>query len=394
MGVRFSERVSDLRPSEIRNKLFDDPEIITFAAGKPEEKLFPVEHILEAAQYVLTNKGTKALQYSDTQGLPEIRQMIASKILKEAGVNTSENNITLTSGSQQGIEFSAKIFVNKGDTIICENPSYVGAFNAFQSYNPKYIGISMDEEGIIIEELENTLKSNSNAKMVYTIPDFQNPTGRSMSIERRKKLAELGSKYQIPIIEDAPYASLVYEGKRLPAIKSYDQDGFVVMLGTFSKVLCPGFRVGWVCAHEEILNKYILTKQSSDLQCSTLNEQILAAYMRKHDLNKHIEELKNEYRKRRDVMLKCIKTCFPSEVKYASPAGGFFIWIELKKEIDADALLLDSLKHAKVAFVPGGSFFIDNVHKNYIRLNFSFVDEDKIEEGIKRLGNLLHRYCN
>lgn len=392
MQIRFSERAKCFRPSEIRNKLFDDPEIITFAAGKPEETLFPVKDVTEAAKHVLNFEGEKALQYSDTQGLREIRQMIAAQRMKQAGVNVTEDDIALTSGSQQGIEFSAKIFVNEGDAIICENPSYVGAINAFKTYRPKYIGVSMDEEGMIMEELEKALIANPNAKMIYTIPDFQNPTGRTMSIDRRKKLAEIGSKYQIPVIEDSPYAELIYEGVRAPSVKSFDKDGWVVMLGTFSKIFCPGLRVGWVCASEEMLQKYILAKQSSDLQCGSLDEKIIIAYMQKYNLNEHVEEIRKVYRERRDLMLECIRTYFPKEIKYTIPSGGFFIWLELKKEINANELLLESVKNTKVAFVPGGAFFTDSGRSNYIRLSFSFVDKEKIEMGMKRLGSLLYSH--
>lgn len=392
MEIRFSERAKTLQASAIRNKLFDDPEIITFAAGKPEESLFPVNEIIPLTIGVLQNEGNIALQYSDTEGFEEIREIIASQRMKQAGVSVTADNIALTSGSQQGIELSAKIFVNEGDVIICENPSYLGAFNAFQIYKPNYVGISMDEDGMIIEELENVLNNHKNAKMIYTIPDFQNPTGRSMSIERRAQLAKLGLKYKIPIIEDSPYGDLIYEGTMKPAIKSFDQGGWVVTLGTFSKTLCPGLRIGWVCASDEILQKYVFAKQCSDLQCGSFDQKVAIAFMNKYDLNNHIEKIKNVYRERRDVMLECIKEYFPKGIKHTSPSGGFFIWLELKKDIDANELLIEAAQKAKVAFVPGGFFFAEEGHNNYIRLSYSFVGKDKIKEGMKRLGDLLSSY--
>lgn len=392
MTIRFSERAKVFQASEIRNKLFDDPEIITFAAGKPEESIFPVEEILPLVQNIIKNDGQSALQYSDTEGFKEIREIIASQRMKAAKVNVTEKNITLTSGSQQGIYFSAKIFVNEGDVIICESPSYVGAFSAFKPYLPKYIGISMDEDGMIMEELEKALKENSNAKMIYTIPDFQNPTGRCMSYDRREQLAKLGSKYQIPIIEDCPYGELLYEGERHPAVKSFDKDGWVVYLGTFSKIFAPGLRIGWVCASDEILEKYVLAKQGSDLQCGSFDQRIAISYMNNYDINKHIEKIKNIYRERRNIMVDSINHYFPKEVRYTIPHGGFFVWLELKDEINANDLLVEAASKEKVAFIPGGSFFTESGHNNFIRLSYSFVDKNSIEEGIKRLGRLLYKY--
>lgn len=394
MTIRFSKRSNVFKASEIRNKLFDDPEIISFAAGKPEESIFPNNELLPLIQNIIKNDAQNALQYSSTEGFKEIREIIASQRMKKAGVNVTEKNITLTSGSQQGIDFSAKIFVDEGDVIICESPSYVGAFNAFQPYLPKYVGIPMDKDGMIMEELEKALIENPNSKMIYTIPDFQNPTGRCMSDDRRKRLAELGSKYKIPVIEDCPYGDLVYEGERHPAVKSFDKDGWVVYLGSFSKTFAPGLRIGWVCASDEILKKYMLAKQCSDLQCGSFDQKIAISYMTKYDLNDHIEDIKNIYRERRNVMIDSITRYFPKDVKYTNPHGGFFIWIELKDGINANELLIEAANKEKVVFIPGGSFFTESSHNNFIRLSFSFVNEDKIVEGIKRLGKLLHRYYN
>ena len=392
MNIRFSERAKTFTPSEIRNKLFDDPEIITFAAGKPEPSLFPVKEINSAVQEVLSKAGETALQYSDTEGFEEIRKIIATQRMGAAGVNASANDIALTSGSQQGIEFSAKIFINEGDVILCESPSYVGAFNAFKTYHPQCVGISMDEDGLIIEELEKALKAYPNAKMIYTIPDFQNPTGRTMSDERRKRLAELGAEYQIPIIEDCPYGDLIYEGVRHPSVKSYDKEGWVVFLGSFSKTFCPGLRLGWVCASGSILQKYVLAKQCSDLQCGSLDQKLAIEYLKEYNLNDHIEEIKNTYRERRNLMLNCIDKYFPADIKHTCPNGGFFVWLELKEGLNANELLIEAVKKKKVAFVPGGSFFTESGHDNFIRLSYSFVSNDRIIEGMKRLGELLSTY--
>jgi len=392
MNICFSERAKMFQASEIRNKLFDDPEIITFAAGKPEGKLFPLKEAAEVLQEVIKERGEIALQYSETEGFSELRELIAEQRMKARGVNAAADDITLTSGSQQGIEYSAKIFVNDGDVILCESPSYVGALNAFASYMPQCVGIPMDENGMIIEELEKKLKQHPNAKMIYTIPDFQNPTGVTMSDDRRKRLAELAAEYEIPVIEDCPYGDLIYEGNPHPSVKSFDKAGWVVFLGSFSKILSPGLRIGWVCATKEILQKYMMAKQCSDLQCGSLDEQLAIGYMKKYDLAEHIEEIRDLYRERRDLMLECIDKYFPAGVKHTSPHGGFFVWLELKEGLNANELLVEAAQKKNVAFVPGGSFFTEGGNKNFIRLSFSFVDNDKIVEGMKRLGELLSEH--
>lgn len=392
MSISFAKRMEGMTGSAVRNKLFDDPQLISFAAGKPEGSLFPAKELIPSVTEILQNDYQDALQYSDTEGISDLRRLIAEQRMRDAGVKTDADHIMLTSGSQEGIEMSAKIFVNPGDVVICENPSYVGAYSAFQPYQPKYVGISMDEDGMKMDELEAALLAHPEAKMIYTIPDFQNPTGIVMSDERREKLAMLAAKYQVPVIEDCPYGDLCYDGRRHPAVKSFDKEGWVVMLGSFSKTFCPGFRIGWICAEPEILEKYILCKQSSNLQCSTLDEMIAAAYLTKYDLNVHIEEVRNVYRERRNRMLACIAKYFPKDVKYTRPEGGFFIWLELKKEIDGGKLLIEAAKEAKVGFVQGGGFFTEPGHENYIRLSYSFVDLELIEEGIQRLGMLLRKY--
>ena len=391
MDIKFSNYASYLKDSAIRNKLFDNPEIISFAAGKPDESIFPTDELLTLAEKIIKEEGGDAFQYTSSEGLPELRKFIVSQRMKACQVNTSPDSIALTSGSQEGIELSAKIFINENDTIICERPSYTGAFGAFTPYKPNYITIPMDENGMIMEELEAVLNKNNNAKMIYTIPDSQNPTGITMSDERRKRLAELASKYRIPVIEDSPYGDLVYEGKRHPAVKCFDKEGWVVMLGSFSKIFCPGLRLGWICANDKILKKYILAKQSSNLQCGTFDQYIAANFLATYDLNKHINNIKNIYRKRRDLTIECIKEFFPKEIGYTKPSGGFFVWVELKKSIDTSELLIEAAKDSKVAFVPGKFFFANEDYNNFLRLSYSFVNERKIREGLLRLGKLLNK---
>jgi 2-aminoadipate transaminase len=393
MDIRFSKRAQGLKASEIREllKLTEMPEIISFAGGLPAPELFPVKEMELIMQKVLEKDGRLALQYSSTEGFKPLREIIAKQRMIPAKVNVTADDIAVTTGSQQGIEFSAKIFVNEGDVVICESPSYLGAINAFAAYQPKFIEIPMDDHGMIIEKLEEALKANPNAKMIYTIPDFQNPTGITMSDDRRKRVAELGSEYKIPVIEDNPYGDLIFEGTRHPSIKSFDKEGWVIYLGTFSKTFCPGLRLGWVCASPEILEKYIVVKQGADLQCSTLDQRAAALFMETYDLDKHIETIKDVYRKRRTLMLESMDKYFPKEVTHTNPYGGLFTWVQLKEELDAAEILKEALKE-NVAYVPGGSFFPNGGHLNYFRLNYSCMTDEKIVDGVERLGKVLAKY--
>ncbi|MFA9422910.1 MAG: PLP-dependent aminotransferase family protein, partial [Sedimentibacter sp.] len=301
------------------------------------------------------------------------------------------DDVIITTGSQQGLEFSAKLFLNKGDIVICESPSYLGAINAFMAYEPKFLEVEMDEHGMIISELEKALKENPNAKMIYTIPDFQNPTGKTMPDDRRKRIAELASQYKIPVIEDNPYGELIYEGEVHPAIKSFDKEGWVIFLGTFSKTFTPGLRLGWIYASPEILNKYVLIKQGADLQSSSLDQRIAAVFMQKYDLNEHIKKIRDVYGKRRTLMLESMDKYFPKEIKHTNPYGGLFAWVELRDDLDA-ALIMEECLKENVAYVPGASFFPNSSKKNFFRVNYSCMPEEKIVEGIERLGKVLYRY--
>lgn len=393
MQFQLSDRAGTLKASEIREllKITEQPEIISFAGGLPAPEFFPVKEISLVTQDILAKEGMSALQYSATEGYPLLRELIASKLMKKAHVDTIKDEVLITAGSQQGLDFCAKLFLNDGDTLICEDPSYLGAINVFNSCHAKYLAIPMDDHGMIVDELEKLLQSGQRAKFIYTIPDFQNPTGVTMSVERRKKLAELAAEYQIPVIEDNPYGDVIFDGERLPSIKSFDKNGWVIYLGSFSKTLCPGLRIGWVCALPELLNKFILLKQISDLQCNTLTQREVAHYMRDYDLDSHVKQVIDVYRHRRDIMINTMKEHFPTNVKYTYPNGGLFTWVTLPENINAAELLEEALKE-KVAFVPGAPFFPNGGHKNYLRLNYSNMSDERIVDGIKRLANVLAKF--
>ncbi|WP_291561922.1 MULTISPECIES: PLP-dependent aminotransferase family protein [unclassified Clostridium] len=393
MSLQYADRISNIKASEIREllKLSEQPEIISFAGGFPAPELFPKEKLAEVTSKVLTEQGEIALQYTTTEGYAPLRKIIVEERMAPAGVKCDISNIMITNGSQQGLEFSAKLFINEGDIIICESPSYLGAINAFKAYNPKFIEIPMDKDGMVIEDLEKALKGHSNVKMIYTIPDFQNPSGITMSLERRKRIAELAAKYEIPVIEDSPYGELRFDGERLPSIKAFDEAGYVITLGTFSKTFCPGLRLGWIVASSEILKKYVLIKQGADLQCNTLCQISSAKFMEQYKLDDHIAKIIEVYKVRRDLMIDSIKKYFPKDVKFTLPEGGLFTWVELRKDLDSSKIMEDALKE-KVAYVPGASFFPNGGKNNFFRLNYSNMTNEKIIEGIKRLGKVLHKH--
>lgn len=390
MSIRFAMRMSSLKASEIREllKLTEQPDVISFAGGLPAPEFFPVEKIKEAESIVLDTAGPQSLQYSSTEGYLPLREIIAQQRMKKVDVSVTANDILITSGSQQGLDFSGKLFLNPGDAVVCESPTYLGAINAFKAYQPKFIEIEMDEHGMIIDKLEKALRNNSNVKFIYTIPDFQNPSGKTMSVERRKRLIELAVAYNVPIVEDNPYSELRFEGERIPSLKSMDTEGIVIYLGTFSKTFCPGLRIGWVCASPEMLNKYIILKQGADLQPNSLSQRTTAEFMRRNSLDQHIAEIKSVYAARRDLMIKTINEEFPPSCTCTYPEGGLFTWVSLPEGINASEVMELALQK-KVAFVPGGSFFPNGGHENHFRMNYSNMPEDRIVEGVKRLGDVL-----
>jgi len=389
VSLRYAKRMDNIKASEIREllKLTQKPEIISFAGGLPAPELFPVEELEKVSSKVLEEQGTTALQYGPTEGYEPLRVEI-TKRMEKVGVECKPEDILVTSGSQQGLDFSGKIFLNPGDIVLCESPSYLGAINAFKAYEPEFIGVPTDENGMIMEELEDILKNNDRVRFIYVIPDFQNPSGRTWSIERRKRLIELANEYNVAIIEDNPYGELRFEGEYYPAIKHYDTEGRVIFLGTFSKIFCPGLRLGWVCAEEEVLNKFVLAKQGSDLQSSTISQMQVAKFLEEYDIEAHIEKLKKVYKKRRDLMINTMKEEFPEEIKFTNPEGGLFTWVVLPEYMNARDLAVKAIEK-NVAFVPGGSFFPNGGNENTLRLNYSSMDDEKIVIGIKRLAEAI-----
>ena len=385
----YSDRVKNIKASEIREilKLTQRPEIISFAGGLPAPELFPIEALKTVSVKVLETMGKEALQYSTTEGYDPLRVKIAERMAR-VGITATKDDILITNGSQQGLDFSGKVFINPGDYVLCESPSYLGAINAFKAYECEFKEIETDAEGMNIAHLEQVIQATPKAKFIYVIPDFQNPSGRTWSTERRKGLVEIANRFNMVIIEDNPYGELNFEEQTYNAVKSYDTEGRVIYLGTFSKTFSPGIRIGWVLASPEILNKYIMVKQGADLQSSSISQRELNLYLDMYDFDAHIASIKSVYKKRRDLMMSTIKAEFPEQVKYIMPTGGLFAWVELPKHIDTRKVLEVAIQNL-VAFVPGGSFFPNGGQENFMRLNFSNMPEEKIVEGIQRLGKIL-----
>lgn len=393
MEYKYAKRMANLKASAIREllKLTEQPDIISFAGGLPAPELFPIEEIIEASRRVLTEDGRSALQYSTTEGYAPLRAWIAERVNKTRGTAFDEDNILITSGSQQALDLSGKVFLDDGDTVLCESPTYLAAISAFRAYSCCFDEVPTDDDGMLPEALEEILEKNDRVKIIYAIPDFQNPTGRTWSLARRRQVYELAKKHHVVVLEDDPYSELRFEGSRLPSIKSFDTTGCVFYFGTFSKIFCPGYRIGWVAGAHEAIKKYVLVKQGADLQCNTLAQREIMKYLELYDIDRHIELIRTVYKRRRDITVTVMEQEFPGSVHFTRPQGGLFTWVVLPEKCDAEKLLEKSLAH-NVAFVPGGSFYPNGGHKNTMRLNFSSMPDDRLEEGLRRLGAVIRDF--
>jgi 2-aminoadipate transaminase len=387
--MHFASRVERLKPSDIREilKLTENPEVISFAGGVPDPDFFPVEEMKEITRLVLEEQGKKILQYNSTEGLLPLREKIAQRMLK-VGVQVSPENLLITSGSQQGLDFSARIFLGEGDAVACESPTYAGAISAFKVCMPEFVEITTDSDGMKLDELEAALQRNKNIKMIYVIPDYQNPTGKLWSMERRKELIRISHEYNIPVVEDNPYGEISFTEEKMPTLKSLDGVGTVVYLGTFSKTLCPGLRVGWLIASNPIIQKYNIVKQGSDIHTNSLAQAEIDQYLELYNFDDHIKTINEVYKQRKNIMIDSIKKYFPANCLYTNPKGGLFIWIEMPEDYNSRDVLLKALDR-NVAFIPGESFYPSESKKNTFRLNYSNVAEAMIDEGIKRLSEIL-----
>lgn len=393
MEFQYAKRMSFLKESEIREmlKITENPDVISFAGGLPAPELFPVREFIEVNRRVLEENGAEALQYSTSEGYRPLRQWIADRLNATQGTQFDADNVMITHGSQQALDLTGKVFLNEGDVVLCESPTYLAAISAFKAYSCRFREVPTDGDGMLPDALEEILKTTENVKVIYAIPDFQNPTGNSWSAERRKRLAELAAEYRVAVIEDNPYGELRYEGKSYPSVKSFDQAGCVLCFGTFSKILCPGYRIGWVAGEKEVVAKYVIVKQGADLQCNTIAQREISKYLELYDIDRHIEEIRRVYKKRRDITLETLASEFPDTVTYTRPQGGLFAWLTLPEPVNARDVLKKSLEK-NVAFVPGGPFYPNHPRENTLRINFSNMPEEKIVEGLKLLAGTIREF--
>ena len=389
MEFRFARRFDGISGSAIREifKLLAVPGMISFAGGNPAADALPDEEMAQLAREVLLRDGKTILQYGATEGYAPLRDEV-KKILKKRGIfNPDYDDVIITSGAQQANELSTKVLCNEGDTLLVENPCFIGSLNAFKSYHVDLQGVTLEEDGVNIAELEEKLKAG-NVKLVYLIPNFQNPTGNTMSWEKRQQAFDLCGKYGAVILEDNPYGELRFAGREIPTIKSMDTDGIVVYCGSFSKVLAPGLRIGFVCANRALIQKLVVAKQVEDVHTPMLTQLLASEYLKRYNLDDAIVKMRALYRRKCAGMLAAIERYFPEGVTHTTPKGGLFVWCDLGHGLDTQKLTVQAMAR-KVVYVPGATFMTDmNRPCSGLRLNYSTMTDDRIEEGIRLLGEV------
>lgn len=390
MEYKFSDRVSNLKPSAIREifKYAADPEVVSLSAGNPSPDAFPAKEIAEISAKVLAENPISVLQYSVSEGYTPLRQHLMEYMKKEHNTGSDNDDIIITTGAQQIMDLCSKALINEGDVVICEAPSFIGSLNTFRSYNAKLVGVKADSDGMNMEALESALAANPNAKLIYTIPNFQNPSGITMSLEKRRRMYELAKQYGVLILEDNPYGDLRYSGENVPNIKSLDTDGLVIYAGSFSKVISPGMRVAYCICPKPIFAKLVVCKQGNDVHTNIWSQYVCDEFITKYDFNAHLARLRKIYTKKANYCMALLdKYCAP-KITYHKIDGGLFIWCELPKNADMPQFCKTAVQN-KVCVVPGNAFLTDeNESCHSFRINFSTPTDEQLEKGIKILGEL------
>ena len=390
MEYSFSDKIAALKPSAIREifKSLSDPSIISFAAGNPAPESFPVKELEKIGADIFASSPVTALQYSITEGYPALRDAVSARLREKFSIGGERDVTIITSGGQQGIELACKVFCNEGDAVICENPSFIGSLNCFRSNGAEVVGVPMNYDGIDTDKLEKAIKNTPNAKLIYVIPNFQNPSGITTSYEKRKKIYELAKKYGLMILEDNPYGELRFAGENIPSIKSFDSDGIVIYCSSFSKILSAGMRVGFVIAPDEVAAKMVVSKQTSDVHTNLFFQMLCHKYMTECDMEAHIEGIRDLYRHKANLMLDCLDKCFPRSVEFTRPEGGLFIWCTLPDSADENEFIRRATD-AQVRIVPGIAFNCDTASPSKsFRLNYSTPSDEQIIKGISILGQI------
>lgn len=391
MNYKISDKFVNMKPSAIREifKSLGKPGCISFAAGNPSPESFPVEDIKRIAADILTQEPITALQYGITEGYPKLRELVSQRLKRLYNIGTEDDDTIIVTGGQQGIELTCKVMCSEGDVVICENPSFIGALNAFRSLGAELKGVPLKDDGIDLEALEATLKASPRAKLLYVIPSFQNPAGITSTLENRKAVYELARKYDIVIIEDNPYGDLRFEGENVPTYKSFDVDGRVVYCGSFSKILSSGMRVGTLTANKELVSKIVVAKQVEDVHTNVFFQMVCARYMQECDLEAHIEKIRALYRHKSSLMLKMLDEYMPADVKFTRPQGGIFLWCSLPEGYELSEFV-KRCSEKNVFVVPGTAFLPDESEPTRsFRLNYSMPSDEEIERGIKLLAQVI-----
>jgi len=387
----FSNKVKELRPSAIREifKSLQNPNVISFAAGNPSPLSFPVDKLKILSQKIFDENAAASLQYGITEGFLPLREQVAARLKTKFSIGRDFDETIICSGGQQGIDLTCKVLCNEGDTVICENPSFIGALNAFRSYGVSLCGVDVEEDGISLEKLEDALKQNKNTKLIYLIPTFQNPTGITMSLEKRKGALALAKKYNVPILEDNPYGELRFSGNDLPTIKSLDEDGYVIYCGSFSKIFSAGMRVGFLCGPEELIQKVVVVKQTNDVHTNLFFQMLCSRFIDTYSLDEHVAGINKLYGDKCALMLSEMDKTFPKSVKYTRPEGGLFLWCTLPDHTDMKAFIQRNIA-ANVAVVPGATFLPDaSKESTSFRLNYSMPSDEQIVKGISVLAEVI-----
>ena len=383
----FAQRMAQMRPSTIREilKVTAQPDVISFAGGLPAPELFPVEEIRRAADTVLTQHGSRALQYSQSEGVPPLREWIAGEMVRR-GIRARAEDVLVTNGSQQVLDLAGKLFLDPGDVVLTENPTYLAAIQAFQTFEARFVPVPTDGDGLIPDALPALIRQHR-PKFLYTIPNFQNPTGITLTAARREVLARLAAEHGLTVVEDDPYGKLRYRGADVPPVKHWDEAGRVIYASTFSKTIAPGLRTGWVVAPPEIFNRLLILKQASDLHTSSFDQLVAHTYLVQNDPAAHLERIRRAYGERFELLDTALRTEMPAGYRWTKPEGGMFLWITGPDGLDALELLQRAIAQ-KVAFVPGRDFFPAEGGRNFLRLNYSNSTPERIREGVRRLAAL------
>ncbi len=394
MTTRYADRMEGVKPSAIRQLLQfgADPTIISFGGGYPDSSLFPARELQAIFGELLAGPGEVSLQYTHSTGMPKLRQQIAQRMAAD-GIVCEEDQVLILQGSQQGLDLAARLLINPGDLIATEAPTFLGALIAFNTCQPGYLAIPMDEQGLMTDVLEQNLKEGQRIKLLYTVPDFHNPTGITLSLARRQHLIQLANQYDFIILEDSPYREVRYQGDKVPTLKSMDTQGRVIYFGSFSKILAPGLRLGWSVASAEITEKLGLLKLAADTQCSTLNMAAVSMYLERHNIDDHIQTIKVQYLRKKETMLSVVRSEFPQGISWTDPDGGLFTWMEFPEGFDTAKFMLEhAVPEAKVVWVPGATFFPTVQRDNFARFSYSTHGDEKIIKGMTALAELLKKH--